>query len=194
MDAAAIQREREISSDPLILGVETGPGFFQPQILRAPPKVQLAGLARESARSCPVQPQTTQFSFQGEGPFHSHELLSLLTLSYATRLFTLERIYESLRDEIIFRGLLSTSVPHPTTVRAFRRQERASLVSSLETFFQRFFSLTDEDTDDSDQLKAWTLAVGFKSSTFAREPSDVRRMVIDRINQATWTDKMLLDF
>ncbi|MBI1841127.1 MAG: hypothetical protein HYR88_09780 [Verrucomicrobia bacterium] len=194
MDAAAIPTEPELTLDSPTLRATRGQSSFEPQILRAPPKVRLAGLARESAARCAIQPRVTHFHYQGDGPFISRELLALLTLSYATRLFTLERIYEALREEIVFQGLLSTSLPHPSTARAFRRLERPSLVSSMECFFELFTGLLAREPGDPDQMRAWMGAVGLKSDAPLRSPLEVERMVVDRVNQATWTDKMLLDF
>lgn len=205
MDAPAfLERTQLTDGSPIrVLSRET-PGV-ELDILHAPPRVRLAQLARESAASCAVQPEVEQFVFHGDGPFRSHELLSVLIFSYGTGVYTLERILESMREDILYHSFIGRSLPDSNTLRAFRRKERPSVISGLTRFFELVAqsvsaSAPEPPTSKSDRSRAatpktadWLQALAERKE-IPKEPDQLQKFVMERIQLATWTDQMLLDF
>ncbi len=166
---------------------------FTPRILRAPARVRLATLAREAAQHCLVRPRCEEFYAGGDGPILSRELLALLTFSYGTRLYLFERIYDTSNGGILCRSLIQP-FPHPSTLRAFRKMERPAVVSSLETFLESVSNVLGAEPDELAHAEDWLETVGMdcRPTHFNRET--LRKKVEERVNQATWTDRMVLDY
>ena len=195
MDVVIVAQRRDLNaemhSDPQ---VALGGRSFVPEVLRAPPRVRLAHFAKEAALHCEVQPRAPYFNFQGDGPHSSRELLGLLTFSYGTGVMTVERIYGSLVEDILFHSFLGGAKPHPSSVRAFRRLERAALVSSLTRFLEMSFDGLRESSVDQAEQSVWLRALALPHPPAQVDCLKPDELVQDRINQATWVDRMLMDF
>jgi hypothetical protein len=195
MDAVILAQRTELNaetnSDRL---VALGGRAFVPEVLEAPPRVRLAHFAKEAVLGSLIQPRAPQFHSQGDGPHSSRDLLGLLTFSYGTGVMTVERIYGLLDSDILFQSFLHGPKPHPGTVRAFRRVERAALVSSLSRFFEMSFEVLRESSSDQTTRTSWTRALALSNPLPSVDSTATAELVQDRINQATWVDRMLMDF
>lgn len=193
MDASALLKETGPLLDSGRLADLRGSNTFTPQILRAPARVRLATVAREAAATCPVRPRVEEFFYEGEGPILSRELLGLLTFSYGTKLYTFERIYDSSRGGVLSRSLIDP-LPHPSTLRAFRRLERPAVVSALETFFESVATLLAHETEEEEHAAEWLETVGLDCRPSKFDKDSLNKIVTERVNQATWIDRMMMDY
>jgi hypothetical protein len=168
---------------------------FEPQVLPPPPRIRLAHLAREAATRSLEALIQRQYNHRDDGPHCGAELLAVLTFSYGTGIYTLERICEALRNDVLFCSLIGRRHPYPDTIRAFRRQERTALRSSLRMFFQMASELRREHTHPEMPAEecAWLKALRLYDP-LPTQPDSLEKLVNDRVNQATWIDRMMLDY
>ena len=171
----------------------TGTSSPGPKMDSPPPRVRLAQLAREAAGSCVEKPCANEFQYRGDGPYLSRELLSVLTFSYGTGVFTLERIDELMQKDVLYFSLIGHKVPKPETLRGFRRLERLALTSSLGKFFELSATACQEHASNPVEHEPW-LEVLKLTRPIPRCTHSLGRLVRERVNQATWIDKMLLDY
>jgi hypothetical protein len=154
--------------------------------------VRLTLIAREAARTCVERPCTEQFTKSGDGPYCSLELLALLTFNYGTGVFPIDRICHRARTEVLCATLITRAVPGPETLRAFRRLERIAVSSCLERFFDLAADACHPEVTNAVGAAQWTEALQLPRPP-VRGAGGLDRLVRERINQATWTDRMLLD-
>ena len=198
MDATALLGDSVIPNENLVLRNGQPDQGFQPDILRVPPRVRLVQLARQAAHETLPRVQASDFSFRGDGPFSTAEILAILTFSYGTGSYTLERISDALRNDVLYRSFIGQQKPHPETIRAFRRQQREPLKESLKRFFELARHARDEEsTPESDASTAtacpWSEALQLPGALPDCEER-LQRLVDERVNQATWIDRMMLDY
>ncbi len=158
-----------------------------------PPRVRLAHLAREAARTCTERPCTQEFQLVEDGPFPSVEILALLTFSYGTGVFPVDRISHLARTDVLYLSLIGTTPPAPDTLRAFRRLERIAVASALGRFFALIASTCEEESQPAPALEEWRTVLKL-AHPLPRCEATLGRLVRERVNQATWIDRMLLDY
>ncbi|MEQ1843471.1 MAG: hypothetical protein ABL994_23940 [Verrucomicrobiales bacterium] len=72
--------------------------------------------------------------------------------------------------------------------------ERPAVVSALETFLESVSTVLSSEPEEQAHAQEWMETVGldFSPEHFNRET--LHKAVEDRVNQATWIDRMLSDF
>lgn len=196
MDATALLGDPVIPNENQAIPSGQSDQGFQPDILRVPPRVRLVQLARQAAQETLPRVRSSDFSFRGDGPFSSAEILAILTFSYGTGSYTLERIYDALRNDVLYRSFIGQEKPHPETIRAFRRQQREPLKESLKRFFELARLARDEEATsvaEAPETCPWSEALHLPG-TLPDCDERLQRLIDERVNQATWIDRMMLDY
>lgn len=196
MDATALLGDSVVPNDNLAIRSGQPDQGFQPDILRVPPRVRLVQLARQAALETLPRVRASNFSFRGDGPFPSVEILAILTFSYGTGSYTLERISDALRNDVLYCSFIGHQKPHPETIRAFRRQQREPLKECLKRFFELARQARDDEaTPDADSTAACPWGEALQLPGTLPDCADrLQRLVDERVNQATWIDRMMLDY
>lgn len=193
MDATAYLSNAVAAEDRLEPSRSELKGSFEPKLVQPPPRVLLAQLAREAAVASTPELTGRPFTHRDDGPHCRTELLAVLIFSYGTGLYTLERICDAIQKDVLFRSLIGPNAPYPDSIRAFRRQERTALKAGLKRFFELASARRQEHLDCSTYPAecSWLKALRMHHP-LPNRPETLEKLVVDRVNQATWTDRMMM--